>query len=55
MEYEVKARRWLLTKFGIDIKGDLKREVLPRCTREQAQEFVAEVQNRLAKIQMKFG
>jgi len=28
MEYEVKARRWLLTKFKVDTKGDLKREAL---------------------------
>jgi len=47
------AKSWLGTKFKIDTKGDLKRDVLPRCTKEQAQEFVAEVQNRLAKIQMK--
>lgn len=46
------AKSWLSTKFGIDTKGDLKNDVLPRCTREQAEEFVAEVQNRSANIQM---
>jgi len=49
---ETTAKSWLGTKFKIDTQGDLKNDVLPRCTREQAQEFVTEVQNRLANIQM---
>jgi len=49
------TKSWLGTKFKVDTKGDLKREVLPRCTKEQAEAFVAEVQTRLSKIQMKLG
>jgi len=46
------TKSWLATKFGIDARGDLKKDVLPRLNREQAQEFITEVQNRLANIQM---
>lgn len=46
------TKSWLATKFRIDARGDLKNDVLPRLTREQAQEFITEVQNRLANIQM---
>jgi len=47
------AKSWLGTKYKIDTTGDLFKDVLPRCTKEQAQAFVAEVQTRLSKIQMK--
>ena len=49
------AKSWLGTKFKIDTKGDLKRDVLPRCTKEQAQEFVSLVQDRLTRVQMNLG
>lgn len=49
------AKSWLLTHFGIDTKGDLKNDVLPQCTKEQAEKFVAEVQNRAAKVEMELG
>jgi len=45
------AKSWLANKFKIDSRGTLA-EVLPRLTREQAEEFVKEVQNRLANKQM---
>jgi len=46
------AKSWLAKEFKIDTKGDLKRDVLPRLTREQAEEFVKEIQNRAAQKQM---
>jgi len=45
------AKSWLANKFKVDSRGTLA-DVLPRLTREQAEEFVEEVQNRLANKQM---
>ena len=45
------AKSWLATKFKVDIKGSLA-DVLKRLTREQAEEFVQEIQNRTAQKQM---
>ncbi|MBA7630824.1 hypothetical protein ES703_38349 [subsurface metagenome] len=46
------TKSWLATKFKLDTKGDLKNDVLPRCTKEQAAVFVKEIQNRVAQQQM---
>jgi hypothetical protein len=45
------AKSWLATNFKVDTKGSLS-EVLSRLTREQAQEFVKEVQKRAAQKEM---
>ena len=46
------TKSWLAKEFKIDTQGDLKRDVIPRLTREQAQKFIKEVQDRVANVQM---
>jgi len=44
------AKTWLTSQFQIDPRGSFT-EVLQRLTREQAEEFVKEIQDRVAKRQ----
>lgn len=47
------AKTWLKSQFkDVDIQGKLTTEVIPRLTRDQAEEFVNEVQRRAADKQM---